>query len=76
ELATTKRRKQRKPAKLYHKSVMKKELPKMAKAVINQVRDNNYRPDLTQAALARLSYVTRALRVAKSGPKKRNRQRQ
>lgn len=73
-LATTKTRKQRKPANLYHKSVMKKDLPAMAKAVISQVHDNRYRADLTQAALARLSYVLRGLRVAKSGPKKRNRQ--
>jgi len=39
-----------------------------------QVTDNHYRPDLTKAALARLSAVHRSLKVAKSGAKKRNRQ--
>ncbi|XP_072977713.1 large ribosomal subunit protein eL28y-like [Typha angustifolia] len=73
-LATTKTKKQNKPSSLYHKSVMKKEFRKMAKAVKNQVTDNNYRPDLTKAALARLSAVHRSLMVAKSGAKKRNRQ--
>ncbi|RZR75325.1 hypothetical protein BHM03_00054756 [Ensete ventricosum] len=38
------------------------------------VTDNYYRPDLTKAALARLSVVHRSLKVAKSGAKKRNRQ--
>ncbi|XP_008806631.1 60S ribosomal protein L28-2-like [Phoenix dactylifera] len=73
-LATTKTRKQNKPGNLYHKSVMKKEFRKMAKAVMNQVTENYYRPDLTKAALARLSAVHRSLKVAKSGAKKRNRQ--
>uniref|UniRef100_A0A1D1ZG10 60S ribosomal protein L28-1 n=1 Tax=Anthurium amnicola TaxID=1678845 RepID=A0A1D1ZG10_9ARAE len=73
-LATTKTKKQTKPANLYHRSVMKKEFRKMAKAVVNQVADNNYRPDLKNAALARLSAVHRSLKVAKSGAKKRNRQ--
>lgn len=41
---------------------------------IAQVGDNYYRPDLKQAALARLSIVNRSLQVAKSGVKKRNRQ--
>lgn len=36
-LATTKTKKQNKPASLLHKSVMKKEFPRMAKAVVNQV---------------------------------------
>lgn len=36
-LATTKTRKQNKPASLLHKSVMKKEFRRMAKAVQNQV---------------------------------------
>ncbi|PPE01163.1 hypothetical protein GOBAR_DD01806 [Gossypium barbadense] len=36
--------------------------------------DNYYRPDLTKAALTRLSAVHRSLKVAKSGVKKRNRQ--
>ncbi|XVF61658.1 hypothetical protein PTKIN_Ptkin08bG0148100 [Pterospermum kingtungense] len=53
---------------------MKKEFPKMTKAVKNQVTDNYYRPNITKAALARLSNVHRSLKVAKSGVKKRNRQ--
>ncbi|KAJ6805628.1 60S ribosomal protein L28-1-like [Iris pallida] len=73
-LATTKTKKQSKPASLYHKSLMKKEFSKMAKSLTNQVTDNYYRPDLTKAALARLSAVHRSLKVAKSGAKKRNRQ--
>ncbi|KAL4367723.1 hypothetical protein GQ457_05G035190 [Hibiscus cannabinus] len=73
-LATTKTKKQNKPSSLLHKSVMKKEFPRMVKAVKNQVTDNYYRPDLTKAALARLSVVHRSLKVAKSGLKKRNRQ--
>ncbi|KAJ8539304.1 hypothetical protein K7X08_013556 [Anisodus acutangulus] len=73
-LATTKGKKQNKPSSLLNKSVMKKEFRRMAKAVTNQVADNNYRPDLKKAALARLSVVNRSLRVAKSGVKKRNRQ--
>ncbi|KAF5748511.1 Ribosomal L28e protein family [Tripterygium wilfordii] len=73
-LATTKTKKQNKPKSLSHKSVMRKEFPRMAKAVTNQVADNYYRPDLKKAALARLSAVQRSLKVAKSGVKKRNRQ--
>ncbi|CDO97944.1 unnamed protein product [Coffea canephora] len=73
-LATTKTKKQNKPAALYNKSVMKKEFRRMAKAVTNQVADNYYRPDLKKAALARLSVVHRSLKVARSGVKKRNRQ--
>ncbi|KMT01693.1 hypothetical protein BVRB_9g211490 [Beta vulgaris subsp. vulgaris] len=73
-LTTTKTRKQNKPASLQHKSVMKKDFRRMVKAVENQVGDNYYRPDLKQAALARLSIVNRSLQVAKSGVKKRNRQ--
>ncbi|KAL9244582.1 hypothetical protein vseg_018348 [Gypsophila vaccaria] len=73
-LTTTKTRKQNKPSSLQHKSVMKKEFSRMAKAVDNQVGDNHYRPDLKQAALARLSAVNRSLQVTKSGVKKRNRQ--
>ncbi|KAF2301993.1 hypothetical protein P3X46_001515 [Hevea brasiliensis] len=75
-LATTKTKKQNKPVALLHKSVMKKEFRRMAKAVKNQVGDNYYRPDLKNAALARLSVVHRSLKVAKSGVKKRNRQAQ
>ena len=37
-LATTKTRKQSKPSSLLHKSVMKKEFRRMAKAVDNQVK--------------------------------------
>nr|DAD48929.1 TPA_asm: hypothetical protein HUJ06_018866 [Nelumbo nucifera] len=73
-LATTKTKKQNQPASLLHKSVMKKEFRRMAKAVANQVSDNYYRSDLKNAALARLSAVHRSLKVAKSGVKKRNRQ--
>ncbi|CAI9757653.1 unnamed protein product [Fraxinus pennsylvanica] len=73
-LATSKTKKQNKPASVLNKSVMKKEFSSMAKAVSNQVADNYYRPDLKKAALARLSVVHRSLKVAKSGPKKKNRQ--
>ncbi|CAA6660946.1 unnamed protein product [Spirodela intermedia] len=73
-LSTTKTKKQSKPASLYNRSVLKKEFRKMTKAVVNQVADNFYRPDLKNAALARLSAVHRSLKVTKSGPKKRNRQ--
>ena len=73
-LATAKTKKQAKPASLLHKSVMKKDFNRMAKAVRNQVGDNHYRPDLKSAALARLSVVHRSLKVAKSGAKKKNRQ--
>lgn len=73
-LTTTKTKKQNKPANLRHKSVMRKEFSRMAKAVTNQVGDNYYRPDLKSAALARLSAVNRSLKVAKSGVKKPNRQ--
>ncbi|KAJ4950725.1 hypothetical protein NE237_027557 [Protea cynaroides] len=73
-LATSKTKKQNKPAISLHKSVMKNEFRRMAKAVINQVADNHYRPDLKNAALARLSAVQRSLKVGKSGVKKRNRQ--
>lgn len=73
-LSTTKTKKQNKPANLHHRSVMKKEFRRMAKAVVNQVADNYYRPDLKDAALARLCAVRRSLQVAKSGVKKKNRQ--
>ncbi|KAL3655523.1 60S ribosomal protein L28A [Castilleja foliolosa] len=72
--ATTKTKKQNKPASLLNKSLMKKEFHRMAKTVSNQVGDNYYRPDLKKAALARLSVVNRSLKVAKSGIKKKNRQ--
>ncbi|GMH17614.1 hypothetical protein Nepgr_019455 [Nepenthes gracilis] len=73
-LATTKTRKQNKPGSILHKSMMKREFRQMAKTVTNQVVDNYYRPDLKNAALARLSVVHRSLQVAKSGVKKRTRQ--
>eukprot|EP00262_Sarcandra_glabra_P015189 TRINITY_DN461_c0_g1_i1.p1 TRINITY_DN461_c0_g1~~TRINITY_DN461_c0_g1_i1.p1 ORF type:complete len:147 (+),score=39.01 TRINITY_DN461_c0_g1_i1:71-511(+) len=73
-LATTKKKKQNQPAKMYHRSVLKKDFRRMAKAVVNQVAYNYYRPDLKNAALVRLSAVYRSLKVAKSGVKKRNRQ--
>ncbi|MBA0739512.1 hypothetical protein Gogos_012775 [Gossypium gossypioides] len=62
-LATSKTNKQNKHASLLHKSVMRKEFPRMAKAVVNQ-----------KAALAKLSAVNRSLKVAKSGVKNRNKQ--
>ncbi|XP_076886955.1 large ribosomal subunit protein eL28y-like [Bidens hawaiensis] len=73
-LATTKTKKQAKPASLLHKSLLKKEFNRMAKVVVNQVASNYYRPDLKKAALARLSAVNRSLKVSKSGVKKKNRQ--
>ncbi|KAL3618258.1 60S ribosomal protein L28A [Castilleja foliolosa] len=73
-VATTKTKKQNKPASSLNKSIMKKEFHRMAKTVTNQVGDNYYRPDLQKAALARLSAVNRSLKVAKSGIKKKNRQ--
>ncbi|CAM8954294.1 unnamed protein product [Rhodiola kirilowii] len=73
-ISTTKTKKQNKPALLPNKSVLKKEFSRMVKAVSNQVGDNYYRPDLKTAALARLSVVHKSLKIAKSGPKKRNRQ--
>ncbi|KAL4589226.1 hypothetical protein LXL04_002131 [Taraxacum kok-saghyz] len=73
-LATSKTKQQAKPASLLHKSIMKKEFNRMAKAVVNQVAVNYYRPDLKKAALARLSAVSKSLKVSKSGVKKKNRQ--
>ncbi|KAM7254460.1 hypothetical protein ACFE04_003840 [Oxalis oulophora] len=73
-LSTTKTKKQNKPASLLHKSILKREFSRMAKAVSNQVGDNFYRPDLKSAALAKLSVVHRSLKVAKSGPKRKNKQ--
>ncbi|CAN6979933.1 unnamed protein product [Brassica rapa subsp. trilocularis] len=73
-LATTKTKKQNKPKVSVNKSVLKKEFPRMSKAVANQVVDNYYRPDLKKFALARLSVISKSLRVAKSGAKQRNRQ--
>ncbi|XP_010438303.1 PREDICTED: 60S ribosomal protein L28-2 [Camelina sativa] len=73
-LGTTKTKRQNKPKLSVNKSVLKKEFPRMTKAVVNQVVDNYYRPDLKKAALARLSVISKGLRVAKSGPKRRNRQ--
>ncbi|KAK4774122.1 hypothetical protein SAY87_029141 [Trapa incisa] len=73
-LATTKIKKPNKPVSSLHKCLLKKEFHRMAKAVVNQVGGNYYRPDLKKAALARLSVVHRSLKVSKSGAKKRNRQ--
>ncbi|KAJ7962977.1 60S ribosomal L28-like protein [Quillaja saponaria] len=73
-LATTKTKKQNKPAALLHKSVMKKEFRRMENAVANQVANNYCRPDLKKAALARLSAVHRSLKVSKSGVNKSYRQ--
>ncbi|XP_010541018.1 PREDICTED: 60S ribosomal protein L28-1 [Tarenaya hassleriana] len=73
-LGTTKTKKQSKPCASVNKSVLKKEFPRMAKTVVNQVADNFYRPDLKKAALARLNVIHRSLNVAKSGVEKRNRQ--
>ncbi|KAK6142890.1 hypothetical protein DH2020_023238 [Rehmannia glutinosa] len=73
-LATTKTKKQNKPASLLNKSLMKKEFHCMAKVVSNQVVHNYYRPNLKKTALARLSVVSRSLKVAKFGVKKKNRQ--
>ncbi|CAA7027513.1 unnamed protein product [Microthlaspi erraticum] len=73
-LGTTKTKKQNKPKLSVNKSVLKKEFTSMSKAVVNQVVDNYYRPDLKKAALARLSVISKGIRVAKSGPKRRNRQ--
>ncbi|CDY48720.1 hypothetical protein IGI04_034021 [Brassica rapa subsp. trilocularis] len=73
-LATTKTKKQNKPKVSVNKSILKKEFPRMSKAVANQVVDNYYRPDLKKFALARLSVISKSIRVAKSGAKQRNRQ--
>ncbi|KAF2619243.1 hypothetical protein F2Q68_00042156 [Brassica cretica] len=67
-------KKQNKPKVSVNKSILKKEFPRMSKAVANQVVDNYYRPDLKKFALARLSVISKSLRVAKSGAKQRNRQ--
>eukprot|EP01018_Ginkgo_biloba_P001813 Gb_38783 [translate_table: standard] len=71
-LATTKTKKQNKPADAVNRSILKKEFRRMAKAVVNQVADNYYRPDLKRPALARLSAVYKSLRVAKAGGKKKS----
>lgn len=71
-IATTKTKKQNKPADSVHRSVLKKEFRRMAKAVANQVDENYYRRDLKKAALARLSAVHKSLRVAKAGGKKKS----
>ncbi|CAN8271086.1 unnamed protein product [Cochlearia groenlandica] len=73
-LTTTKTKKQNKPKLSVNKSVLKKDFNRTSKAVANQVVENYYRPDLKKAALARLSAISKSLRVAKSGAKQRNRQ--
>ncbi|KAL3685105.1 hypothetical protein R1sor_003127 [Riccia sorocarpa] len=69
-LATTKTKKGNKPAEIVNRSVLRRDVRKMARAVVNQVSENGYRPDLKTAALARLSSVHKSLRAAKSGIKK------
>jgi large subunit ribosomal protein L28e len=69
----SKEKKVNKPIRSLHKTVMKKNLVKMAKSVKYQV-GGTYRSDLTKPALARLSAVYRSIQVSKSGTKKRNRQ--
>ncbi|BBN00168.1 large subunit ribosomal protein L28e [Marchantia polymorpha subsp. ruderalis] len=69
-LATTKTKKGNKPAESINRSVLKRDFRKMARAVVNQVAENGYRPDLKQSALARLAAVHKSLRVAKAGVKK------
>ncbi|CAN6880271.1 unnamed protein product [Brassica oleracea] len=54
-------------------AVMRK-LTRKKRQLLCGVVDNYYRPDLKKAALARLSVISKGLRVAKSGPKRRNRQ--
>lgn len=57
-LATTKSKKQNKPSSLLHKSVMKKEFPRMAKAVKNQVmRKSNFETCLFIVLLGLLSVI-------------------
>jgi large subunit ribosomal protein L28e len=68
-VATTKTKKQHKPADSIHRSVLKNEFRKMAKHVANQVDENYYRRDLKKPALARLSVVHKSLCVAKAGEK-------
>ncbi|XVF19272.1 hypothetical protein REPUB_Repub11eG0095700 [Reevesia pubescens] len=41
-LATTKTKKQNKPSRLLQKSIMKKEFPRMAKAITSQVKRKSY----------------------------------
>eukprot|EP00897_Mesotaenium_endlicherianum_P005531 jgi/Mesen1/5005/ME000025S04406 len=65
-LSTYKTKKGQNPSQLIHRSSMKKDFRRMAKAVINQVETNGYRADLKKAALARLSAVHKSLRVKKA----------
>ncbi|KAF3486767.1 hypothetical protein F2Q69_00057643 [Brassica cretica] len=51
-----------------------RKLTRKKRQLLCGVVDNYYRPDLKKAALARLSVISKGLRVAKSGPKRRNRQ--
>eukprot|EP00249_Psilotum_nudum_P036317 c6795_g1_i1 orf=274-726(-) len=71
-LGTTKTKKTNKPADSINRSVLKRDFRRMAKAVVNQVADNGYRPDLKNAALARLTAVHKSLRVAKAGHSKKS----
>eukprot|EP00192_Tetraselmis_astigmatica_P025336 CAMPEP_0117678064 /NCGR_PEP_ID=MMETSP0804-20121206/17078_1 /TAXON_ID=1074897 /ORGANISM="Tetraselmis astigmatica, Strain CCMP880" /LENGTH=131 /DNA_ID=CAMNT_0005487387 /DNA_START=62 /DNA_END=457 /DNA_ORIENTATION=+ len=57
-----------KPVNGVAKTTMKKDMRRMAKAVSKEVE--GFRPDLKQAALAKLSAAQKSLRVIKAGPKK------
>ncbi|GJZ67528.1 60S ribosomal protein L28-2-like protein [Tanacetum coccineum] len=70
-LATSKTKKQSKPAMV---GVRGLEWIGQTQTIIILVANNFYRPDLKKAALARLSAVSRSLKVTKSGAKKKNRQ--
>eukprot|EP00252_Welwitschia_mirabilis_P021092 TRINITY_DN5301_c0_g1_i1.p1 TRINITY_DN5301_c0_g1~~TRINITY_DN5301_c0_g1_i1.p1 ORF type:complete len:151 (+),score=24.53 TRINITY_DN5301_c0_g1_i1:181-633(+) len=71
-LATSKTKKQNKPASMMNRTVLKKDFRRIEKAILNQIAENNYRPDLKKHALARLSAVHKSLRVAKAGGKKKS----
>ncbi|KAI5649069.1 hypothetical protein M9H77_35074 [Catharanthus roseus] len=70
-LAITKTKKLNKPSAPLHKSALNKKFSKMSKAFSNKAADNYYRPNMKNAALARLSAVNRSLKVSKSRVKKR-----
>eukprot|EP00271_Cylindrocystis_brebissonii_P019384 TRINITY_DN586_c6_g1_i1.p2 TRINITY_DN586_c6_g1~~TRINITY_DN586_c6_g1_i1.p2 ORF type:complete len:152 (+),score=41.55 TRINITY_DN586_c6_g1_i1:138-593(+) len=70
-LSTKKTKKSSTPANLVHQSLLKKDVRKMAKTVVNQLVTSRYRPDLKDAALARLTAIHKSLRVAKAGTGKK-----
>ncbi|KAG2331323.1 hypothetical protein Bca52824_002503 [Brassica carinata] len=86
-VGTTKTKKQNKLKLYVNKSVLKKEFPRMPKLLATSelillvlvlgtvmrklTLDNYYKPDLKKTAVPRLSLISKGLRVAKSGPKKR-----